>query len=199
VLLNLAAYIILFGMLYGAVMGSFGGFAGERLWQVLYSALKVPLLLLCTFAISLPSFFVLNSLFGLRDDFGQAIRSLAATQAGLAIVLSSLAPFTALWYLSTDYYNVAYLFNGCMFAIASFAAQRLLRHYYRSLIEKNLRHRYLLWLWVVIYAFVGIQMGWVLRPFIGDPSLEVQFFREGDWGNAYVVVFNGIWGVLTGR
>ena len=31
-------------------------------------------------------------------------------------------------------------------------------------------------------------MGWVLRPFIGDPSLPVAFFRQGAWGNAHVVV-----------
>jgi hypothetical protein len=39
--------------------------------------------------------------------------------------------------------------------------------------------------WLVIYAFVGIQMGWVLRPFVGVPGRPVTFFREGAWGNAY--------------
>jgi hypothetical protein len=32
-------------------------------------------------------------------------------------------------------------------------------------------------------------MGWVLRPFIGDPGAPVQFFRAEAWSNAYVVVF----------
>ena len=194
-LLNLATYILLFGMMYGAVMGSFGGFVGDRLWQILYSALKVPLLLTSAFAISLPSFFVLNTLFGLRDDFGEAIRALA-TQAGLAIVLASLAPFTALWYASCDYYEVAYLFNAFMFTIASLAAQWLLRRFYRPLIDRNPKHRILLWSWVIIYAFVGIQMGWVLRPFIGDPKLAVQFLRDESWGNAYVVIFESIWKII---
>ncbi len=43
----------------------------------------------------------------------------------------------------------------------------------------------MLYTWIVIYVFVGIQMGWVLRPFIGDPRTPVQFFREGSWSNAY--------------
>lgn len=32
--------------------------------------------------------------------------------------------------------------------------------------------------WVVIYALVGAQMGWILRPFIGSPSLEFEWFRS---------------------
>jgi hypothetical protein len=35
---------------------------------------------------------------------------------------------------------------------------------------------------------VGIQMGWLLRPFVGDPRSPTRFFREDTWGNAYVKV-----------
>src|SRR5947207_3318861 len=42
------------GMLYGAVMGSFGGWDDGRVWQAVFAALKVPLLLLATFALTLP-------------------------------------------------------------------------------------------------------------------------------------------------
>ncbi|MBN2476707.1 MAG: hypothetical protein JXB62_19000 [Pirellulales bacterium] len=31
--------------------------------------------------------------------------------------------------------------------------------------------------WVVVFGLVGAQMGWVLRPFIGDPNLGFQWFR----------------------
>jgi hypothetical protein len=53
--------------------------------------------------------------------------------------------------------------------------------------------------WIVIYVFVGIQMGWVLRPFIGSPLAPTQFFREGSWSNAYVFVLQLIWDVISGR
>ncbi len=195
-ILYLAGYVVLFGMFYGAVMGTFGGFLGDRLWQIFFSAVKVPLLLFATFLLSLPSFFVLNTLFGLRDDFAQAVRALLATQAGLSIVLASLAPFTALFYASTDRYPSATLFNALMFTVASLGAQWLLRVHYRPLVRRNARHRPLMWGWMAIYAFVGIQMGWILRPFIGAPDLQVQFFREESWGNAYVIVFEIAIGVL---
>ena len=32
--------------------------------------------------------------------------------------------------------------------------------------------------WVVVFGLVGAQMGWVLRPFIGSPSMPFQWFRE---------------------
>jgi hypothetical protein len=185
----LIALIVAFGMAYGAVMGSFAGVRDGHLLQIFYSAVKVPLLLVATSLIALPNFFVLNTLFGLRRDFAQAVRALAATQAGLAVVLASLAPLTLVWYATSADYNSALRFNAVMFAVASFGAQILLRGYYQPLIRRNPRHRLMLWLWLTIYVFVGIQMGWVLRPFIGDPGAPVQFFRAEAWSNAYVVVF----------
>ncbi|MEM9414850.1 MAG: hypothetical protein AAGA29_05155 [Planctomycetota bacterium] len=34
--------------------------------------------------------------------------------------------------------------------------------------------------WVIVYAIVGAQMGWVLRPFIGAPDVEFTWFRDKD-------------------
>lgn len=197
-LAQLAAMLVVFGALYGAVMGCYGGFTGDRRLQVLYAGLKVPILLLCTFAISLPSFFVVNTLFGLRGDFAHAVRALVATQAGLTLILASLAPLTIVWYVSFENYNAAILFNTVMFGGASLAAQMILRRFYRPLIEVDARHRLLQRAWLTIYAFVGIQMGWILRPFIGQPSAPVRFFREEAWGNGYVALFQTIARVLGG-
>ena len=86
-----------------------------------------------------------------------------------------------------------------MFGIASFSAQWMLRRSYLPLVRGNPRHRWMLRTWLVIYVFVGIQMGWVLRPFIGSPSAPVQFFRAESWSNAYEVVIQMIWDVVSGR
>jgi len=181
------------GLGYGAVMGSFGGLFGERFVQVLYSAIKVPFLLGVTFVVSLPSFFVLNTILGMREDFRQALGALLASQAAMTVVLLSLAPFTAFWYASAADYDHALLFNGVMFAIASFTAQWVLRRRYGPLIARRPRHRQLLRLWLGLYVFVGIQMAWVLRPFVGHPDLPVQFFRKEAWGNAYEFIAQMIW------
>ena len=195
---NFAILILVFGTFYGGVMGTYGGVAGDRLWQVVYSGVKVPLLLMATFLLSLPSFFVLNTLLGLRNDFTRVVTSLLATQASLTVILGSLAPVTAFWYVSSSEYQPAILFNGLIFAVASISAQWLLRREYRPLIARHPAHRWMLRTWIVIFVFVGIQMGWVLRPFIGNPHAPVQFFREDSWSNAYEVVGEMMWRVMTG-
>jgi hypothetical protein len=179
------AILIAAGVCYGAVMGTFGGL---RIAQIACSAAKLPLLLLSTFGLTLPSFFVLNTLLGLRADFGRTVIKLGAGQATLTIVLASLSPLTALWYVSVPDYHDAILLNAGMFAIASFSAQWALRRSYRELILRNRRHGWMLRAWLVIYSFVGIQMGWVLRPFVGDPALPTTFFRKNAFTNAYTFV-----------
>jgi hypothetical protein len=186
--------VLSFGPLYGAVMGSFHLDAPERLLMMLYSGLKVPLLLFSTALICLPGFFVLNTVLGLRDDLREALRAIVAGQAALSVVLASLAPLTRFWYFSCESYRAALLFNAGVFAVAAVAGQLVIYRYYRPLIRRNRNHRVMLGAWFVLYAFVGIQTAWMLRPFIGAPELRVSFFREGSFTNAYVVVA----GLLTG-
>jgi hypothetical protein len=189
-------YLAIAGGFYGALMGTYGGFGGDRPLVILFSALKVPLLLVVTFLVCLPSFFVLNTLFGLRDDFATVFRALVLTQAGLTIILLSCAPITLFWYASVANYDAAILFNSLMFGVSSVAAQWLLRRLYQPLIARNPHHRSLMRVWLVLYAFVGIQTAWTLRPFIGNPAQPAQFFRSEAWGNAYVEVVQKVVGLL---
>ncbi len=55
------------------------------------------------------------------------------------------------------------------------------------------------WCWIILFALVGVQMGWVLRPFIGAADQPVQFFRHEVWDNAYVIVARMIWELISGR
>jgi hypothetical protein len=186
------SFVVLCGLLYGGVMGAFGG----RPLQAVYSALKVPLLLLATLALSLPSYFVANTLLGLRSDFARALRAIVTSQAVLTIVLAALAPLTIFWYASSTHYRAAILFNATMFAVASVASQVALARAYRPLIAQSPKHQWLVRAWIVIFAFVGIQMGWRLRPFVGSPEQPVRFFRGGELENAYVIVARMIWEIL---
>jgi len=93
-----------------------------------------------------------------------------------------------LWYASGFGYSNAILFNAFMFAVASIGGQLDLRRSYRSLIARRAAHRWMQFAWLTIFAFVGIQMGWVMRPFLGDPALPTRFFRTGAMNNAYVVI-----------
>jgi hypothetical protein len=53
-------------------------------------------------------------------------------------------------------------------------------------------------IWVVVFALVGAQMGWVLRPFIGDPSKDFTFFRHRE-SNFFQDVFRKITDLTEGN
>ena len=184
----LPAIVVAFAPIYGGVMGSFRLDSPERVLQIAYSASKVPLLLLVTSLLCLPGFFVLNTVLGLRGDFRESMQAILAGQAGLSIALAALAPFTRLWYFSTPNYRAALLFNAGAFAVATIAGHIVMFRYHRPLIRRHRYHRIMVYAWVVLYAFVGIQMGWMLRPFVGSPDLSVAFFRDEPFSNAYIFV-----------
>ncbi len=186
----LAALLVVGGFLYGLGMGSFSG----RPLQALYSGLKVPILLTFSTAVCMPSFFVLNTLLGLRDDFRAALTGVLAAQATVATVLLAFLPVIVFVYSSSGDYRFAIFINGVFFALASLAGQRTLSRHYQPLLASNRRHEIGRWSWIVLYVFVTIQLAWVLRPFIGSPGLEVSFFREGAWSNAYVVIVRDVLG-----
>jgi hypothetical protein len=45
----------------------------------------------------------------------------------------------------------------------------------------------LLYIWIVVFGFVGTQLAWTLRPFLGSPGEPFQIFRHIE-GNFYVDV-----------
>ncbi len=182
--------ILAFSPIYGAFMGSYNFIRPDRVLQIVYSAAKMPILLFGTAAVCLPAFFVLNTVLGLRNDLREALHAILAGQAGLSIALASLSPFTRFIYFSSADYRLAQLFNASMFTLATVAGQILMIRYYRVLFRRNRNHRIAFCAWLILYVFVGIQMGWVLRPFIGAPSVAVTFFRAEPFTNAYIVIFN---------
>jgi len=197
-----ASIILIAGLCYGSTMGCYAAMANQRAWseqwlQMLFSSLKVPLLILATLLIALPSFFILNTLFGLRQQFYESLKAILLAQSGLAIILLSLAPITLFVYVSVSpmqqAYSLAVLWNAIAFGGSSIAAQLLLHRNYRQLIRKTPKHQVMVWVWILVYAFVGIQLAYVLRPFIGSPSSETSFFREAPFENAYVRVLQLVW------
>jgi hypothetical protein len=182
------------GCLYGAAMGSFACDSLSRAKLIVYAGVKVPLLLFATTAICLPCFFVLNTLAGLRHAFTRAVRAIFAGQAGVALSLAAQSPLILFLYVSGVDHDAALLANGATFAFATAMGQVVLRAHYRDLIAAHSAHRVMLFAWMCLYTFVGIQMGWLLRPFVGSPDRLVTFFRAEPFSNAYVVVADLVFG-----
>ena len=189
--------VVVAGGTYGAVMAAFGGLAGERPWMVAFGAIKVPLLFSATLALAVPCFYVMNVLSGVGHDFRRVWRALLDFQLAVVLQLAALAPVTLLVNLTESDYRVAQGWSTLLFAVAAWNARLGFARAYAPLEGASRAHRTLRRVWILLYAFIGFQMGWDLRPFVGKPELAVTFFRD-DIGNAYVEVPRVLWEAVRG-
>jgi hypothetical protein len=187
---RLLVILVVAGFSAGAAMGSWSG--DPR--AVLASAIKLPLVLVGSALVCLPSFWVANTVLGLRDDAAAALRALASGQAVLAVVLASLAPVTAFLYMTTDEYHLAKVLNGSSFVLATLASHGAVKRRYRTLVARDRRHRLPLAVWPVLQLLVCLQLTWALRPFIGHPDAPFELLRDDWWGN----VFSDLWWTVRG-
>lgn len=170
--------IIIFGAAAGLSMGLYTG--GLHL---VYVATKIPLLLLASLAIVLPSMQVLGRFAGCSLDLVSTSQLALATIARTAIVAGSLAPVTAYFALtlpqaSASAYRAVVLSQVFTFAVAGSIGVATLSSRLGELLPDKGKRRRLILLWLAIYSFVGAQVTWLLRPLLGTPGLPVEYFRS---------------------
>ncbi len=180
--------------LYGAVMGS-----SHSVWQVLSSAVKLPLLFLATLAVCAPTLYFLNVLYGSPQTLTQSITLILTTIAVTAVLLVAFAPIVLFFLLSTAQYQFFKLLNVAVFALSGIVGVSFLSQGMRLLAadahEGEGARRRLMRVWILIYAFVGSQMAWTLRPFVGAPTMEFELFRQLG-GNFYTNIFASLGEIL---
>ena len=125
--------ICLFGGLFGGAVGSFGGI---RPLQMLFSAVKFPMLMLLSLGLTIPSFYVFNALLGTHKDFRASMRAIVATQSSMAIFLAAFAPLTVVWYASGSSYTSARIFNIILFASCAWYGWVMMGRFYRPLMAR---------------------------------------------------------------
>ena len=171
--------VVLAGVVHGAAMGSLG----FRPRAMAYGAVKLPILLLGATILCLPNLWVVCALLGLRAEFGPTVRGILCAQGSLAITAASLAPVVVFTSLAGATYPFALFANAAVLALAAAAAQRALRRHASSLVARAPRVRIALVAWFVLHAFTSTKLGWILRPFVGDPALSPEFLRAGRWAD----------------
>jgi len=185
---------IAFLALYGAVMGSTHSF-----WQALSSAVKLPLLFLATLVVCAPTLYFFNLIFGSNQSLGQNIALMLTAITVTAVVLLSFAPILVFFLLTTGQYQFFKLLNVGICAVAGLVGVMFLVQGMRIVAaggkEGAGARANVVRLWILIYAFVGSQMAWTLRPFIGAPSMKFELFRQLG-GNFYANVFASLGEIL---
>lgn len=180
--------VLVFAPLAGLAIGSFEAAQPGRFALMLYAAIKLPMLILGAAALCLPGFFVMHVALRARREFAASVRGILAGQALFAIILAATAPLLPVWYSVTASHRLAVLGNSALFAMASACSTIAILRVQRSAIGKRAVSRALAAGWLAMYAFVGLQGGWMLRPFIGAPDAPPRFVREDPFTNGYVAV-----------
>ncbi len=185
---------IVFLALYGAVMGS-----THSLWQTLSSAAKMPLLFLATLVVCSPTLYFFNLIFGSDQSLAQNVALILTAITVTGVLLLSFAPIVLFFLLTTSHYQFFKLLNVGVFTVAGIVGVIFLSQGMRIVSaggkEGERARRNVLRLWVLVYAFVGSQMAWTLRPFIGAPSMDFELFRQFG-GNFYANIFASIGEIL---
>jgi hypothetical protein len=182
--------------LYGAV---FGSWQGPRL--AAYVALKLPLVLLLTSALTLVFSWLAARLLGLPLRFGQVA---VLTFLGLAVaslLLASMSP--AAWLFihcappptteARTAHNLLYLMHTLFVGGCGLAGTAVLWRAMRQMDAPRRAVRIVWILWVLTYAVVGGEIAWVLRPFVGSVYAPVVLVRHDALdGNVYEFIFTDI-------
>ncbi len=184
----------IFFAVYGGIIGS------SHSWmQALSSAVKLPALYLITLIICFPTLYFFNILFGSRKTFGQHFAMLLTAVSVISVLLFSFAPITLFFLISTQNYQFFKLLNVAIFAITGFIGIKFLYQGMEMLSkedEEGQKTRMsVLRFWLILYAFVGTQLAWTLRPFFGSPNTTFELFRQMQ-GNFYLDIFKAFGEIL---
>jgi hypothetical protein len=88
-------------------------------------------------------------------------------------------------------HSVMLLAHVCVIAFAGVMANRRLFGLLRKMNGREATARAVLFSWLAGNLFLGAQLAWNLRPFIGSPQLAVQFLRDDPLrGNFYEAVWH---------
>jgi hypothetical protein len=191
---------------YGVVLGA----SHRSLAQMLAAGVKLPLLYLLTLAVCLPALYVFNLLNGGNLSVRQVLALVLSATALIGLVTLPLAPIALFFLITAWNYSFFVLLNVLILAMTGAIGLRFLL---RGVIYLNTPERGevpadgqparhpqqlslgLIQIWLVLYAFVGTQLSWALRPIFGDPDLPFVLFDRLE-GNFYTGVLERILGLL---
>ncbi|MCL4176421.1 MAG: YIP1 family protein [Verrucomicrobia bacterium] len=193
----LVAIVLLSGF-YGLTMGGVGITEDTQraLLQMVTSAVKVPLLYVCSVAICFPVLYIVLVLMGARLSFMQTLSLILLALTLNSVLLASCAPILIFFMVTGSDYHFIKLLHVAAFAFSGAWAMLALWQGLRTMCEKSdLYPRQaikILQVWMLIFGFVGTQMAWSLRPFVGSPELGYELLRSGRQGNFYQAVWSSM-------
>ncbi|NES83020.1 MAG: actin-binding WH2 domain-containing protein [Moorea sp. SIO2B7] len=187
----------IFFAIYGGIMGSISTWM-----QIFVSAIKLPALYLLTLIICLPTLYFFDIIVGSKRIFAQYVALLLASMSIISVLLFGFVPVILFFRISINDPTFFKLLNVAILGVTGVFG---VHGFYRGMIsfkpedsetqktrgqnsETQKTRELVIRSWLVLYGFVGSQLGWTLRPFFGDANQPFALFRQLE-SNFYVEIF----------
>jgi hypothetical protein len=179
-----------------AVGAALGTFHGDR--QIAYAAIKLPLVLIGTAALSAPALTAIGAALGRESRLAVDLAIVTTALAFGALMLSACTP-VILFARAVDLgYHRMILVVVVLFAAAGLGSLRIVA---RALaLQARRGWQAPLAVLCLVFALVGGQLAWALRPYLVRPRAEQAVFvqyREGSLFDAVVRVVESAQGIYT--
>ena len=183
-LLTMVAFVVIVCGLYGAVL------AGWRSPLLsMYVAVKLPMLFMGTISVVSLFNWMTATLLGSGLSMKTTIIMAFASMTISCWILLSLIPVAILFLVTCvpqsgtsaelQYaHNTILMTHIAILGIAGIAGNIALLKGLRNVIQIQCSVNVLFFLWISAFSFVGCQMSWILRPFVGSPFYPVAFMRS---------------------
>lgn len=172
--------------LYGIVMGSY-----NSVQQAISSGIKVPLLFTLSILVCFPAFYVIQHVLGSRLGFWQMLRIILAGFVMISTVMVSFSTIIIFFLITGGNYSFLKLLHVGVFALSGiFGMKTILDALEYACEQKKVYPKIgvtVFYFWIIILAFVSMQLSWNLRPFIASRELPFEIFRERQ-SNFYIAV-----------
>ncbi len=188
--------------LFGAAMGLTSGLP----WA-LTSSIKLPLVFCASLLICLPTLYYFSLLVGGRLTLLQTIALILTALTVTAVLSLGFALISLFFHFTGSGYSFMVALNVVMLAVSAGAgllflvqgalymdqtappAHVSLSGWFGFFLTGGARSAVLV-SWVLIFGFIGLQMGWTLRPFLGAPGSDFVLMRpvEGSFYQSFLGV-----------
>jgi hypothetical protein len=184
------ATLVILGGLYGGVAGAYSGPL-----QAVAAAAKLPFLFLATFVVCFPAFYVVQVLVGSRLQLLQVVVLVASALALTTVVLAAFVPVPAFFLITGANYYFQHLLHIVLVGAAGIFGMYALHDGLTTICERRgvypRKALTIMRLWAVLFGFVGVQMAWNLRPFLGDRNEPFHLMGRYQ-GNFYTAVIYAV-------
>jgi hypothetical protein len=189
-ILDQVLIICVFTFLYGIVMGSYHSFL-----QSIVAGFKVTFLFFSAILICFPSFYVIQQVLGSKMTLRQMVFIILSGFVLSSAIAISFAPIVILFQVTGGNYHFLQLLHVGIFIFSGIFGMKLMVDALKFACEKKDIYPHIgvnvFRIWIIILAFVGIQIAWNLRPFLCDKTEEFKLFRKYE-GNFYTAIIYSV-------